>query len=221
MRKVSYKLLIPGLPYKTVYGGFGYSSVSLIRDGHTNILFDVGHYAVRSQMIKFLKRYKINKVFISHLHYDHCLNIDLFLNKGISVYLNKKEWDYLNNITSKDIYTFRLFNKIVKRSDIILFDKDFNISENVRVLETIGHTAGHSSLAFNRNGKKYIVAGDAIKTFKDFKIINKSDVSPYNYRKFIATKKYIISNFDIIIPGHSNLIENGKYVEEKLSLKSF
>lgn len=221
MSEVSFKLLIPGLPYKTNKGGLGYSSISLISDGDNNILFDVGHYAVRSEIIKILKKYKINKIFLSHLHYDHCLNIDLFLNKGINIYLNKKEWDYLKNIKSNDIYTFKFFDKIVKRDQIILFDKNFNITKNVRVLETIGHTAGHSSLSFVRKTKKYIIAGDAVKTYQDFKNVNKSDIVPYNLKKFIATKKFIIKNFNIIVPGHSNIINEGKFTKKRFLLKYF
>ena len=134
MKKLKFELLIPGIPYKTKYGGIGYSSVSVIKDGNDAILFDVGHYAVRGEIIKILQKYKINKVFLSHLHYDHCLNIDLFLNRGIKIYLNKKEWLYLDNIKSGDVFTFKFFNKIIKKNEIILFDKEFNISKNVIVL---------------------------------------------------------------------------------------
>lgn len=221
MAEVLYKLLIEGLPYKTKNGGLGYSSISLIKDGKDVILFDVGHYAVRGNIMKIIKKYRINKVFLSHLHYDHCLNIDLFLNKGINVYLNIKEWDYLKKIKSNDIYTFRFFNKIVKKRDVVLFNKEFNITKNVRVLETIGHTAGHSSLSFVKNKKKYIIAGDAVKTLKDFKNIKKSDVPPYDYKYFIKTKKYIIENFDVIIPGHSGIIRDGKYKQKRLLVKEF
>jgi len=221
MAEVLYKLLITGLPYKTKNGGFGYSSISLIRDGKDTILFDVGHYAVRGDIIKIIKKYKINKVFLSHLHYDHCLNIDLFLDRGVDIYLNIKEWDYLKKIKSNDIYTFRFFDKIVKRGEIILFAKNFNITKNVSVLETIGHTAGHSSLSFVKNKKKYIIAGDAIKTYKDFKNFKKADVLPYDYKRFIETKKYIIENFDIIIPGHSGIIKDGKHKRRKLITKEF
>lgn len=219
MAKVLYKLLIAGLPYKTKNGGFGYSSISLIKDGKDIILFDVGHYAVREDIIKIIKKYKINKVFLSHLHYDHCLNIDLFLNRGIDIYLNIKEWNYLKNIKPYDIYTFRFFDKIVKKGEIKLFNKSFNITKNVSVLETIGHTAGHSSLSFVKDKNKYIIAGDAIKTYRDFKNFKMADVLPYNYKSFIETKKYIIENFNVIIPGHSDVIKNGKYKPKKLLIK--
>lgn len=221
MAEVLYKLLIEGLPYKTKGGGLGYSSISLIKDNQDVILFDVGHYAIRENIIKIIKKYKVNKVFLSHLHYDHCLNIDLFLNKEINIYLNIKEWNYLKKIKSDDIYTFKFFDKMVKRKDIVLFDKKFNITNNVSALETIGHTAGHSSLSFIKNKKKYIIAGDAIKTYRDFKEFKKTDVPPYDYKSYIETKKYIIENFDVIILGHAGIIKNRKYKQKKLIVKEF
>lgn len=221
MRDFYFKLLIPGIPYKNKNGGFGYASISVIRDGRDNILFDVGHYAVREKIMEIIKKFKINKVFISHLHYDHCLNIDLFLNKGITIYLNRKEWEYIKRPRANDIYTFRFFNKIVKRQDLTLFERQLNISNNVTAIETVGHTAGHSSLIFVKNGKSYILAGDAIKTDKDFKNPNLSDVEPYDLKRFITTKKYIIDNFDIIVPGHANIIREGKSDKNNLVLTSF
>ncbi len=221
MSDISFKLLLPGLPYKTKHGGFGYCSVSLIKDGRDTILFDVGHYAVRKEIIKILSSHKINKVFISHLHYDHCLNIDLFVRRGIKIYLNKKEWDYLQKIRPEDVSTFRFFNKIAPRRHITLFDKGFNISKHVRALETIGHTAGHSSLIFSKSGVRHIIAGDAIKTYKDFKDPSKIDVPPHDYKKLLSTKRYIINNFDIIVPGHDNIIKHGESTMNKLTLKKF
>jgi len=210
MKKTIVKLLIPGIPYKTKHGGFGYCSVSLISDGDDMILFDTGHYAVRNEVSKILEKYRINKVFISHLHYDHCLNVDLFIDRGIDVYVNKKEVKYLDKISRGDNYTFKFFNKIVDKKKLILFDKEFNISKNVRVLKTYGHSAGHCSLTFQNGTKKYLVAGDAIKTYKDYRNIELADTKPYNYNQLVKTKRFIVDNFDVIIPGHSGIIEKGK-----------
>lgn len=215
------KLLIPGIPYKTKYGGFGYCSISLIKDNSDTILFDVGHYSIRGEIIKILSKNKINKVFISHLHYDHCLNLDLFLKKGIKIYLNKNEFEYLDNINRNDIYTFKFFKKIIKKNDLNLFDREFHLSKNIYVLKTYGHSIGHSSLVFKKHNKNYIVAGDAIKTFKDFKNIKSSDIVPYDYKQLVKVKRYIASNFNIIIPGHSNVIIDGKKPSNNLTIFDF
>ena len=220
MANIKCKILITGLPYKTDIGGFGYSSVTLLSDGKDNILFDVGHYAVRREIIGIIKKYRITMVFLSHLHYDHCLNADLFQRAGIKLYLNRKEWKYLDKIRLDDIYTFRLFRKMIRRDSLVLFDGDFDITENIRVVETIGHTVGHSSLVFNKNGSKYIVAGDAIKTPRDLAGVE-PDISPYDLKMFRKTRQYIIDSYDIIIPGHANIIKQGIPSRNDIKLKRF
>ncbi|MCX6793125.1 MAG: MBL fold metallo-hydrolase [Candidatus Falkowbacteria bacterium] len=215
------KVIIPGIPLKTKFGGIGYCSISLIKDGKDVILFDVGHYAVREKIIDTLKKYKINKVFISHLHYDHCLNIDLFVKKGIKIYLNEKEFLCLDKIKKEDVYTFKYFKNIVSSKNLVLFNGEFNISKNVSAIETIGHTSGHSSLIFKMKNKHCIVAGDAIKTYKDYKNITSFDVVPFSVSALIKTKKEIVYNFDIIIPGHSGAIINGKKPSEEAVFYEF
>ncbi|MFA5184271.1 MAG: MBL fold metallo-hydrolase [Patescibacteria group bacterium] len=220
MAVVNYKILIVGLPYKTDVGSLGYSSIVLLNDGKDSILFDVGHYAVRAEIIRIMKKYKITKVFLSHLHYDHCLNADLFQQAKIKLYLNRKEWQYLEKIRSNDIYTFCLFKKMIRRKSLILFDGAFNITKNIRAIETIGHTAGHSSLTFDKGRLRYIVAGDAIKTPADLAEIE-PDVPPYNLKMFKKTRRYIINGYDIIIPGHANVIKQGSQSHNSIKLKRF
>jgi len=214
-------IVIPGIPFKTNYGGLGYCTISLIKDGGDVVLFDTGHYAVREKIIAIKKEFKINKVFLSHLHYDHCLNIDLFLKLEIKIYLHQKEYQYLNKIKKNDIYTFRYFNKIVNKNDLILFQKDFKLTKNTKVIETIGHTAGHSSIVINQNNEQVLIAGDAIKTLKDYKDLKKTDVEPYDYQKYIKNKKYLKNKFDKIIPGHSGIIKSGVHRVEKPGLYEF
>lgn len=220
MKDVSAAVLIPGLPYKTDWGGLGYSSVTLISDGREQILCDVGHYAVRGEMIKIMKRHKITKVFLSHLHYDHCLNADLFADKGIQIYLNHREWDYLEAVEPYDIYTFRFFRKMVKRSALQLFRGNIMISPRVQVLETFGHSAGHSSLIFHSGPLHQIVAGDAIKTFKDYQGAA-PDIPPYDRSAFLKTRKYIVDNFDVIVPGHGSIIKQGRSRPNPINLNTF
>ncbi len=217
MKRLNKKQIIPnltvvisGFPFKTKFGGFGYSSISLIQDAGSNILFDVGHYAVREKMKELIKRKRIDHVFLSHLHYDHCLNIDLFAGSKAKIYVNRKEWEYLDYIRPDDNYTFRFFKQIVPKQNLILFDKDFQISTNVRAIETIGHTIGHSSLILRWKGKSTILAGDAIKTYHEFCGNVVSNPRPYDAASCKMVKKYIRENFDIIIPGHSSAIIKGK-----------
>lgn len=206
---VTYEVLISGIPFKTEHGGFGYCSITLIKDGEDIVLFDVGHYAVRGEVLKIMEKYNVKKVFLSHLHYDHCVNADLFCKPNIKIYLNKKEFNYLNNIQPQDIYTYKPFKDIVNQDNLILFDDSINITENVKAIETIGHSAGHSSLVFKNGDKNIIIAGDAIKTNDEYAEDGNVSIKPYNSVNYNKTKHYIKQNFDVIILGHDSVIEGG------------
>ena len=80
--------IVSGFPYKPEKGCFGFASCILIRDSK-NILFDTGGYNVRSVIKSYLN--DIDCVVISHLHFDHCSNLDLFIEKKIPIYISTKE----------------------------------------------------------------------------------------------------------------------------------
>lgn len=85
--EVKYSQIIRGINLKPYKGAFGFSSVTLISDGKENILFDTGSYGVRKEIIELKKNVRIDKVFISHFHFDHCSNLDLF--KNLPIYVQK------------------------------------------------------------------------------------------------------------------------------------
>ena len=143
---IHFEQIIEGLNLRPKEGFFGHSSVVLIQDGDKNILVDTGGYGVRAILVEKLRNIPIHKVFLSHLHFDHCANISLF--KDAEIYVHEKELGSLND--SNSIYSD--FNEFIKTSldklRIISFDADINISENTRTVHTPGHTVGHTSLVF-------------------------------------------------------------------------
>ncbi len=222
MKKPIVKVLIPGIPLKTPYGGLGYCSVTLVIDGSRRILFDTGHYSVRGSITEYIRHYRINTLFLSHLHFDHCLNTDLFAEKGIKIYAHEKEIKRLKRQKAEDVYTFYYFDKIVSNKNLTTFKEEFLLSPSVSVIETPGHTAGHSSLVVKNLPQSLIIAGDAIKTYRD--LVSKSkkaDPTAENQAQMRKTKQYIKEHFNIIIPGHADLIKNGhkptkKYIFREL-----
>lgn len=216
----TYKQIIKGLNIRPEIGFFGYSSVTLIKDGKETILFDTGGPGVREFISDYIQKVKIDKVFISHLHFDHCCNIDLF--SGIPIYLNKAELDGLLDMKDKcNKLTYLVVNNYLKKHNFNLFEEKFQLTKNIQVLPTYGHTCGHSSLRFKDNeGYDVILAGDAIETYEEY-LSNKVPNECYNKDDYIKTKKFIIANADVIIPGHSPALEKGRLIDDKLKLIYF
>lgn len=214
---LSFMQITKGLNIKPSKGAFGYASVTLINDNDENILFDTGSYGVRSVIVDLLKKEKIDKVFISHLHFDHCSNLDLF--KDSKIYINKKELESLYN-NEQDLDIYKPLISFIDKYDVIAFDSNTKISDNVNIVLTPGHTLGHSSLEVDIDGKKVLIAGDAIKSLNDY--LNDEEYGnafdPETYKK---TKKEIKEKYDIIIPGHSDIINKECLKNNPIELKIF
>ena len=162
------EIISKGFPFKPERGCFGYASCLLIRD-KVNILFDTGGYNLRSEIIKIINQ--IDCVVVSHLHFDHCSNLDLFANSNVPIYISDNELEYFNNHQKDDIDLFKYFNLIKNDLNIKKIYGTTFITENVKIIYTVGHTPGHISLVINNDT---ILAGDSLKTYNDYK-------DAYNY----------------------------------------
>jgi N-acyl homoserine lactone hydrolase len=215
---VRFSQLIEGLSLRPKTGFFGYSSVTLIQDGDENILFDTGGYGVRAALREKLKDTPIHKVFLSHLHFDHCANISLF--KDAEIYIHKAELEGLHDRDSiySDFSDF--IATALQKSRVVAFSGEEKLSENTKIILTPGHTAGHSSLEILSQLKKTIVAGDAIETYQEYLDDNYPDNS-FDENSYLLTKRSLKEKFSIIIPGHASIIEDGILNDSTFSLKSF
>ena len=204
---VKFQQIIEGLSLKPKFGFFGYSSVILIRDNKESILFDTGGYGVRNALKNLLRGTVINKVFLSHLHFDHCANICLFPNADI--YVHHEELDLLYKNLYYEQQDIGDFVKIaLEKSRVISFSGNKKISNNTKIICTPGHTVGHSSLEVLSQEKKTILAGDAIETYIEY-LDENCNKECFDKNAYVSSKKQLKDNFPIIIPGHSSVIKDG------------
>lgn len=197
-----------GYPYKPQVGCFGYSTCILVKD-NKKILFDTGGYNIRNVISKYVK--EIDIVVISHLHFDHCSNLDLFIKRNTPIYISKKELEYYHKNKDNDLDLFSYFKDIETKLNLNIIDEEILISDNAKIIFTKGHTPGHISLVIN---KTILLAGDSIKTYKDY--INKNNYgNAYNKEEYIKTKNKLIKSYKDIYPGHDSRIINGKIEKQK------
>jgi ribonuclease BN (tRNA processing enzyme) len=101
------EVLCRGFPGKADVGFLGLSNVALITAESERILFDTGAMGVRLNLLHALEKYSVrpcdvNKVVLSHLHYDHCDNAFLFPNA--TFFVSEDEWAYATN--GDDLHTY-------------------------------------------------------------------------------------------------------------------
>lgn len=218
-RNVRFSQIIEGLSLRPKIGFFGYSSVTLIQDGNENLLFDTGGYGVRSALKTILNGMTIHKVFLSHLHLDHCANVSLF--KDAEIYVNRTELDSLHSNRDSIYSDFNDFTiTTLEKLRIVAFSDEQHVTENTRVLSTPGHTVGHSSLEILSQNKRTVVAGDAIETYQEY-LNDAYQANSFDKDSYLLSRKLLKDTFQIIIPGHASIIEDGLLRESTLNLRPF
>ncbi len=217
----TFKILIDGSNIRPPVGFFGYSTVATVTDGKEVILCDLGAYGIRQHLASLVPSLGITRVFLSHLHYDHCANICLC--KGLPVHVSKKEIARLiqdaHDGPYSDISTMLL--KQLEQVKLVEFSEEHALTANTKVILTPGHTLGHASLMFKTSeNKKVVFAGDAIRSPLEYQLTEppKDEESPQSY---VESRHNLVSNCDIVIPGHGEPIYKGETNLQKIALHIF
>jgi glyoxylase-like metal-dependent hydrolase (beta-lactamase superfamily II) len=199
--KTNWQVILSGLPISSDRGFFGFSSVSLINFKNHLGLFDTGPEGIRGKLLKILSNLNISPgdiefIILSHLHFDHSINIEMFSNAKI--YVSEEELDYALSkepVKNNDFnYVKPFINSIYKKFNFV---KPQTMLYDGKILELPGHTKG--SIGFML--EDCIFVGDALK-YSSEAIVEKTDYAYYD--TYLANKsiKNIINLNKTIIPGH-------------------
>jgi glyoxylase-like metal-dependent hydrolase (beta-lactamase superfamily II) len=95
--RVGYDILVAGNSLALADGFLGLSSVVLLHTQAGPVLFDTGHHTTKRRLLNGLARHglrptDIAAVVLSHLHFDHANNLEMF--PRARVYVSKAECAY-------------------------------------------------------------------------------------------------------------------------------
>ncbi|MFP3155921.1 N-acyl homoserine lactonase family protein [Lachnospiraceae bacterium ZAX-1] len=109
-----------------------------------------------------LKPEDIDTVIYTHLHYDHCGNIDLFLDKP--TYVQKKEHNNMLNPYAFQEARMDYFpdtpDMLAKVKNLILVDGDIKLANGLELYLTPGHSQGCQSIVVPTEKGRYVLTGD-------------------------------------------------------------
>ena len=219
MKLISHKLkfIAQGFPYKPPDGCFGYSTCVLVEDEGKKILFDTGSYSLRKPVIELINNNTIDFVVISHLHFDHCSNLDLFVGLNTQIIFSQNELDYYFEFKNKDLDLFSYLDLIKSKLNIKTVNEGYNLTKNCKIVYTPGHTKGHISLEVNLDAFKVFICGDSIKTRKEVKKFP-SSTNAFDILAAKETREFILKNYKYLVLGH-DLFYKGKTSFKKLKLR--
>ncbi len=162
-----FHLLLPGVPGVTSRGYLGYCSQVLFRCGGQWGVFDTGHQSDRHLLIaalaeKGLAPADIGLVVLSHLHFDHSLNLPIF--PRARVYLSQAELDYAQAVTDGRLVDHSEpdhWRELLAGRELVVCGEALDLPDGLRLERYPGHTPG--CLALLHPASRTAVCGDAIK----------------------------------------------------------
>lgn len=203
--KPSYDVLVPGSNLKLKSGFLGISTIALLEAGGRKILYDTGGYTSRNALRDALKARgvapkDIDVVFLSHLHFDHTHNLNMF--EHARVLVSKTEWEYAKNPHPDDDFMPFGIHAYLETLDLEFYGGEGELEPGLEFFHAPGHTPGIHSLKFESGDRGTIViAGDALKYPKEA-LLRRCDMAFDTLEAGTKTIERILAMGDVIVPGH-------------------
>ncbi len=206
--------ILKGAGIRSNFGTMGASAVTLIED-ESSILVDTGHYGNRNNLKESLSVAEkdvsdIDIVVLTHLNWDHCLNLELFENAKIVI--GKKELEEGTLSGSDDKFTEK-FREFLATRDLLLIEELKRISRHSTIIPTPGHTAGHISVRVDFNNSLTVISGDAIPNLRAYRrgipdyIFFDLELARNSVEKIRGMRP------NTIIPGHDSPFNDNGYLQ--------
>ena len=202
--KPIYNLLVRGNTLRLEDDFLGLSNVTLIQGAAGPILFDTGGYISRLGLLKALaaqglRPADIPTVFLSHLHFDHAHNVDLFPHARFLV--SRREWDYVLSPHPDDLLVPWGIREQLAKCKLELIEGEGQLDVGISYFPVPGHTPGCYAIELDSEGGVTVVAGDAVKYVKEV-ILQQCDMAFDTLEAGTESIARIIAKADRIVPGH-------------------
>ena len=197
------ELILTGFTSHTDQGRLGFCTVGLIR-GDKTIIVDTAHHGRRMMLVQALadrgmSPNDIDMVVLTHAHWDHVQNVDIFKNAQVAV--GADELEYAKDPHPTDWATSGYFLDMLNRRDVLAVADGQELVPGVRILGTPGHSRGHVSVVAETPAGSVALTGDAltaadcVKTGKPFLVFWDEESAAQSVRR-------LVENATIFYPGH-------------------
>jgi N-acyl homoserine lactone hydrolase len=205
MTSPTVETLLRGCPASSDRGFAGLSAVVLVR-GKENILVDTGSVGDRTGLIaslaaRGLTLASIDTVVLTHLHFDHAGNAEVFPDARILVH--QAEVDHATSDHGDPGYSAQIIDAVLRSRLLSKLSEDHtDLERGVAVFRTPGHTPGSVSVSVQTSEDGTVtIAGDAVK--------NRSDLArgfplpaAHDSAAWTDSAAHMVTNSSVIYPGH-------------------
>lgn len=201
--------LLQGNWLDTNQGAIVFCAVTLVEgedaDGHTRrIVVDPGSSGRGGALdaalaIRRLTRADIDTVVLTHAHWDHMQNLDLF--DGATICLHPDELAYVANPHPRDTATPRWTRAVLDQYDLCPVHDGTELMPGVSILDVRGHSAGTVAVAATTAEGVALITGDAVQNV-DVARNRRNPLVFWDDAMATQSIDRIIAAADIIHPGH-------------------
>jgi len=197
------EVLLPGFSINTDQTTLGLCTVTLVRAEKLTVV-DVGHFGRRTMLVDTLRSHgiepeDIGRVILTHAHWDHSQNTDLFPNAEIVI--SKQELEYSRSPRANDYATAKYFADTLSPHTVIEVSGETQLEKGLGTFDTPGHTAGHQSVVVETSNGVVCLGGDAISDGGALKRGLPAFVF-WSVEQAQASLKKIAATASVIYPGH-------------------
>ena len=196
--------LLSGYSLRTSQGNPAFCSVHLVETDAGRLVFDCGHAGRRRSLLEALaarglEPADIGTVVLSHGHWDHVQNVDLFPEARVLVH--PAEVRNLADPPAADLGTPRWTRRILDDMDVHMTGDGDEPLPGVRVLDLPGHTPGSIGLAVSTGTGTAVLSADAVPTAEALRT-GLAPGHPYDQARAVASVKRVAELAAVVYPGH-------------------
>lgn len=210
---------------------YGYdSNVYIVKDSKL-ALIDAGtglNESFNQRIFSEIGDREVDIIINTHAHFDHCGGNKIFMSESTKIAVHEQDYEAIRKkhfYGTKSFFDFyqkkennqdKISEEVNEKQLIILRAND--VIDLGKMKLSIIHTPGHSKgsiclLSNNIKGKTYLFSGDTLFAYGAF---GRFDLAGGNLKELINSLKRLKSmEFNILMPGHGDIAENGKKQAEK------
>lgn len=212
-------IIVHGYPGKSVcHGGFGFSTIVLVRRDERLAIVDVGSFGQRDLLIGQLAERglvpgDVTDVLLTHSHYDHSINWTLFKDANIVISREELEWS-VNEPWGETVVPELYVRELQSWPTLRAVEDGEEVFPGMTAHMTPGHTPGSVVFVLDAGERDVVFTGDACKNRAE--LLSRAADMSYDQAISQASIEAIWGFWSrkpesILVPGHDlpMVLENG------------
>lgn len=211
------EVLLQGYSLDTNVGLAGFCTVTLVEGldaagARKRILFDPAHVGRRVVLFDALAARglgpaDIDGVVLSHSHWDHIQNIDVFDHAPIMIHPYERAYSLQPH--RNDWATQAWTGTILERQKLVEVSGGDQLLQGVRVIDMPGHTPGGIGLSVETAAGLSVLAGDALHHAR-VAVLGENPLIFWDQEAARDTIARVVKMADVIVPGHDRVFRLGQ-----------